>query len=210
MHGILLLGIPTTGKSTIGKLLGIELAVGHISMGQLIRDHAKRDPSVQHLVAAGRFLRDREAIHLVQRRLEALDGTGFILDGFPRTMEQLRFFQRSPFSDGCLHVLLMMDPSIARQRFQRRMNCAVCHRAAYPRSTKQTVRCPLCGGELLKRDDATSEAFDRRMMAFADHEQPVIAELDQGGKLLRFPVTGTPELDLLRLLEFLEIRRSSA
>ncbi len=207
MNGILIYGIPTAGKSTIGKLLGTELAVVHISMGQLLRDRAESDPVTQALVASGELLSDRTVIRVIQQELDTLDVEGFVLDGFPRTMEQLRFLRGRSVFRGCLHILLAMDLSVARGRFHRRMNCAVCHRADYPPLTARTARCPSCGGSLVQRVDATPEAFDRRMAAFEEHEKPVMAELDREGLLLQVPVTGAPDLDFLRLLQVEEVHR---
>ncbi len=94
---ILLIGPQGAGKSTQGKLLAEYLHIPHISTGDIFRDlstdssaEAKR---IREILSAGQLVDDETTSTIVKKRLQNPDcQKGFIMDGYPRTLEQISFF----------------------------------------------------------------------------------------------------------------------
>ena len=85
----LIFGGPGAGKGTQASLLSQSLGVPHISSGELLREHQRKD--TQHVMSSGELLPDDLVTRVVLARLEQPDAAqGAILDGFPRTVAQAR------------------------------------------------------------------------------------------------------------------------
>ena len=93
---VLLLGAPGTGKSTSGQLLARKLGVPWISSGRLLRETASRDERMARSIESGELVPDDVVEEALLQRL-ATARSGFVLDGYPRTVSQardlLRFLQ---------------------------------------------------------------------------------------------------------------------
>lgn len=86
---ILLIGPQGSGKSTQGKKLSESLGIPYISTGDIFRKIAQTDPAVKQMIESGRLVDDETTIKLVRERLTESDcQNGFILDGYPRNVEQ--------------------------------------------------------------------------------------------------------------------------
>lgn len=90
---ILLIGPQGSGKSTQGKFLAKYLKVPFISTGDILREMAKEDNDegkrIRHILDEGRLVDDETVISLIRKRVQRKDSRdGFILDGYPRTLEQ--------------------------------------------------------------------------------------------------------------------------
>lgn len=94
---IILIGIQGSGKSTQGKLLAAKFNVPYLSTGDIFRALAKQDTTqgkqVKQLMTAGILIPDEEVIPLIQNYLsQEMFTSGYILDGFPRTLAQAQAF----------------------------------------------------------------------------------------------------------------------
>lgn len=86
---ILLIGPQGSGKSTQGKILADYLKVPYISTGDIFRQIAKTDQRIKQILDAGELMDDETTVKLVKERLAERDSqNGFILDGYPRNLEQ--------------------------------------------------------------------------------------------------------------------------
>lgn len=89
---ILLLAPPGAGKGTQGKRLSEHYGIPHIATGDLLRDHVERQTDIgrdiQHQLDAGELVSDELVLRMVQETFEKSEGDGYILDGFPRTVQQ--------------------------------------------------------------------------------------------------------------------------
>jgi len=96
---VLLVGPPGAGKSTQGTPLAARLAVPYISTGELLRDEVRRETNIGARVAefmhVGRLVPDWLLAVALESRLGDLVRCGFVLDGYPRTLDQAREFTRS-------------------------------------------------------------------------------------------------------------------
>jgi len=88
---ILLIGPQGSGKSTQGKLLATYLQIPYISTGDIFRQIAQDDKRIRQILEAGELVDDATTIELVKKRLAESDcRKGFILDGYPRNLEQAK------------------------------------------------------------------------------------------------------------------------
>lgn len=96
---IILIGAPGSGKGTVGKKLSKVLQIPTISVGDIFRDNMKRQTELGKLIyetmQQGKLVSDKIVLKVVQERINCEDcQNGFILDGFPRTVEQAKAFSK--------------------------------------------------------------------------------------------------------------------
>jgi adenylate kinase len=97
MMPVVLLGSPGSGKGTQGKLLSAYFGIPHISTGEILRDNVQRrtviGDSLKEIIGTGRLVPDDVMQDLLFERLKWTDcEDGYILDGFPRTIQQAQWF----------------------------------------------------------------------------------------------------------------------
>lgn len=124
MMNLILFGPPGSGKGTQAKRIGQEFGVTHLSTGEMLR-RAVAEGSALGLAAreqmnAGRLVPDGVMIGLVRERLRRGVGRGFILDGFPRTIEQARGLERMLGEMG-QHVDRVLSIVVPRDEILRRL-----------------------------------------------------------------------------------------
>lgn len=86
---ILLIGPQGSGKSTQGKMLAEYLGIPYISTGDIFRNLAQDDRKIKQVLDAGQLVDDSTTIELIRKRIVSADcQNGFIMDGYPRTLEQ--------------------------------------------------------------------------------------------------------------------------
>ncbi|GLV12944.1 adenylate kinase [Alicyclobacillus hesperidum] len=189
---VILVGLPGAGKGTQAERIQSEYGIPHISTGDMFRKAvASGSPLGLELKAyldSGRLVPDETTIAVVRERLLESDAAnGFLLDGFPRTLEQARAL------DAMLHELnrpldvvlyIHVDPGVLKERLTGRRICKSCgatyHMVFQP--PKVAGVCDKCGGELYQRADDTEEAVATRLEQFKQ-TAPLIEYYDQRGLL---------------------------
>jgi adenylate kinase len=179
MHKYIVMGVQGSGKGTQAKLLAEALDLEHISVGDIFRwnveHHTKLGARVRRIVAAGELVPDDLVEQVVRRRLDEHDWNfGFIIDGFPRSQAQARFFLESYDIDAVI-LLELPDTEVERRILSRRL-CSRCgldynlisHRPAVPDV------CDVCGGQLVTRVDDTPEAVQTRLRDYHAKTKPVL------------------------------------
>jgi adenylate kinase len=152
---LILLGAPGSGKGTQAKLLERELGVTHISTGDILRravaEGTPLGQEAQRLMSAGQLVPDRVMIELVRERLGAGVKGGFLLDGFPRTVDQAQGLDQMLADSGerIDHVLAIQVP---REELMRRL---------------------LERARLEGRNDDTAEVIARRLEVYENQTVPV-------------------------------------
>lgn len=175
---LVLIGIPGAGKSTQGSLLSRQLGVPYLSTGHIFRMIAKEKTTIGRYVKetmnSGLLIPDEETIPIVEDYLSRREyKKGYILDGFPRTLNQAKKFK----SDLDKIIYLELPDKEALWRIAYRTEDA--------------------------RDDQTVAAVMKRIEIFNEVTKPVISHFDEKGKLIRIDGTKSIEdvnKEILKLL----------
>src|SRR6266568_4649264 len=164
---VVMLGRQGSGKGTQGVQLARLLVVPHISVGDVLREAAgSGSPAgrrAKERIESGELVDDDLVVSLVAERLAAADvrSGGFVLDGFPRTVEQAEALAGILADDPLDRAVVIDVPlEVARARLLARRVCAGCGRiySVARASGLETWTCGACGGEVRRRADATEEA----------------------------------------------------
>jgi adenylate kinase len=174
-----IVGVQGSGKGTQATLLCEELDLVHISVGDIFRwnvqHHTKLGAQVKRLVAGGELVGDELVESVVRERLDRHDWNyGFVVDGFPRNVNQAEFFLESYDIDGVIH-LDIPDAEVRRRVLARRLcsQCGLDYNLIAHRPQRQD-RCDVCGGRLVARPDDTEEALAARLADYHEKTRPVL------------------------------------
>ena len=181
---IILLGPPGAGKGTQAKLLVEERGMTQISTGDMLRE-AKYSGTemglrVAEVMDRGALVTDEIVIGLIEEKLEADHGAGFIFDGFPRTLAQADALGDLLARHGQkldAVVEMRVDDAALVSRITGRYTCAHCG-AVYHDQTRPTAVegvCDQCGSTaFVRRADDTEEALKQRLMEYYKKTSPLI------------------------------------
>jgi adenylate kinase len=181
--------------------------VPHVSTGNILRVAMQQEGStlgaeVRKFVENGRLVPDGLMGDLIAERLERKDAAnGFILDGFPRTLEQVAIL------DGVLGrlgmeldrvVMLNVPEAEIVRRLSGRRTCPACGAVFHLESRPSAVAdvCDECGSKLIQRPDDTEQVIRERMKVYAEQTLPVAAAYRSRGRLIE--IDGLGEIDAVR------------
>jgi len=200
---IVLLGAPGAGKGTQAARMVEEFALPHISTGDIFRkavaDGTPLGLEAKRYMDAGELVPDEVTIGIVKERLAQPDcETGFILDGFPRTVPQADALGTALASMGrALDAVVLVDvPSSALvARLTSRRQCRACGRIynTMGEMPAEADVCDSCGGEVYQRADDSVETVTNRLAVYEANTQPLIEYYRELG-LLR-TVDGDRDVD---------------
>lgn len=180
MRKYVIMGVQGSGKGTQAKMLGGDLDLVHIAVGDIFRwnvqHHTKLGAQVRRTMAAGLLVGDELVEGVVRDRLGQHDWNyGFIIDGFPRNERQAEFFLESYDIDGVIHLELP-DSEVQRRVLARRL-CSGCGMDYNLIANTPSVpgRCDACGAALVTREDDTQEALAVRLREYYQKTNPVLA-----------------------------------
>ncbi|GAB4233121.1 MAG: adenylate kinase [Chlamydiales bacterium] len=180
---VILIGAPGSGKGTQAKGICTKLQIPHISTGDLFRDNVKRQTllgkQVEPLLKEGKIVSDEIVINMLFDRVSQEDcQEGFLLDGYPRTIEQAKALDKRLRSlEHHKHVIYfyVSDEEVMR-RLSGRLTCKNCSQMYHVESKppKVTGICDQCGMPLYQREDDTPEVISKRLQAYHEQTEPVI------------------------------------
>jgi adenylate kinase len=200
---MILLGPPGVGKGTQAKLLIDRFGIPQISTGDILRAAVKgltpMGVKAKGFMDSGALVPDAVVIGIVEERLAQSDcTTGFILDGFPRTVAQADALKQvlSGLGRSIDHVVsLSVDKGELLKRLTGRRACqgcgAVYHIDFAP--PKSAGRCDACSGELYQREDDKEATILHRLQVYEEQTAPLIAYYDSCGLLRSVNGLGTVE-----------------
>lgn len=198
---LVFIGPPGAGKGTQAKLLRDHYRIAHISTGDMLRDRiVAATPTglkAKPFVERGDFVPDEIMVEMVAERLAEPDCTpGFLLDGFPRTVNQAAVLDRALQAIGrdlrAVILLEVEDEELVR-RLSSRWTCSNpdC-RTVYNVVTQPprvAGKCDVCGGTLTQREDDRPETIRNRQKRYHELTKPVV-EFYRAKNLVR-SVSGT-------------------
>lgn len=173
---IVILGAPGSGKGTHSEYLKRVLNIPHISTGEIFREAISKETPLGLLAKSfidfGNLVPDDVTIQLVKERLLEEDcKNGFILDGFPRTLEQGKQLENITKLDVVLYFNLKLE--VALSRLLQRRSCKNCGKI-YNLNDYNLSHCEACGGELYVRDDDNKETITKRFDVYNKQTYPLI------------------------------------
>ena len=175
----IIFGAPGSGKGTYASRLRSRLGIDVIATGDIFRENLKAETplgkKVKSYVEKGLLVPDDIVINMLKRRLAKVPKEkGFILDGYPRTIEQAKTLEDIVKIDV---ILLQMVPDwIIVERLSSRRICKSCGAVYNVRFLKPKVDgvCDKCGGSLYQRLDDTPEVVKRRLQIYQDQTSPLL------------------------------------
>ncbi|KJS14794.1 MAG: adenylate kinase [Peptococcaceae bacterium BRH_c4b] len=199
---LLIMGPPGAGKGTQAEVLVKELNITHISTGDMFRAAIKEGTEMgkkaKSFMDKGELVPDEVVIGMVKERLSQPDcKQGFLLDGFPRTVEQAKALDSTLASldikmDGVINIVVPLEKLMARLTGRRVCKgCGASYHVLF-NPPKVEGKCNTCDGELYQRSDDNEESVGTRLKAYEDNTKPLIDYYDAKGILLN--VNGDQEI----------------
>ena len=202
MH-LILLGAPGAGKGTQAVFLSQEFGLPHVASGDLFREAQNKGTELglmaKSYMERGQLVPDSVTIKLILERIAAPDcAKGFILDGFPRSLEQAKALDATLVKlkkaiDKSIYIKVS-DEELMR-RLSGRWICKGCQAPYHLVSSPPKVKgkCDRCGGELYQRMDDTAETVRKRLDVYFAQTTPLIDYYQARGQLLE--VNGEQGID---------------
>jgi adenylate kinase len=185
---LILFGAPGSGKGTQAKLLAKALTLPHISTGDMLRESVERGDDLGHevqaILASGSLVPDEIVNALVADRIERNDcERGFILDGYPRTVNQARIVSQMLNERGVavLVVHLKVDYNVIVDRLAARRQCPICGAVYGVAANGPVTVCGLDGAKVVVREDDRPEVVRRRLQNYDHQTAPVLAFFEEAG-----------------------------
>ena len=186
MKNIMFIAPPAAGKGTQAELITSKYNIPHISTGDILREIAKEDSEIGNYVAetmaSGKLVKDEITYQLIEERLARDDcKNGFIIDGFPRNLEQAieydKILAKLGYDIGNV-FLLNIEVKTLEKRITGRRICEDCQ-AIYNindevKAPQVESVCDKCGGKLYQRNDDNLEAFQTRYKMYLEKTAPII------------------------------------
>lgn len=210
---IILMGPPGSGKGTQSQLLSQKLNLIHISSGDLLRQAIANQTTLgkksKEYIDCGTFVPDMLVWSLVYEKLQASQehASGYILDGFPRTLEQAKKLNQFLNETDCnfISVILNVSDEEIIRRIHSRVVCPSCKRVY--NKQQGLSNCLSCGEKLVQRDDDTLEVLQTRLLEYKKITDPVIQYYDQIGKILNVDAEHSQEAIFQQILDFLSTQK---
>jgi len=181
---LILLGPPGAGKGTQASAIVKRYNIPHISTGDIFRMNIKENTplgkEVKHYLDAGLLVPDELVVDIVKDRIKKSDcKNGFLLDGYPRTINQAEVLDEELAKMGTkldAAINIFLDTQLLIERAVGRRLCKNCgatyHIKFHP--PKQQGICDECGGELYQRDDDKEETIKKRIEVYINQTKPLI------------------------------------
>lgn len=208
MKNIIFLAPPLAGKGTFSDYLEKNFGYYHLSTGSILREKAVDNEKLKKILESGELVTDEIILPLVEEVLKNRDKTKpFILDGFPRTLQQAKKLDIILSGLGVLDVVVVsidVKKETLIDRVIGRKVCNKCYRSYNSNilafKPKVSDVCDFCGSKLITRDDDNLESFQIRYKTYLESTSPIIAYYKEKGCL---KVIHNDELDQTEALNIL-------
>lgn len=204
---IILLGAPGAGKGTQAVRLAEKYKIPHISTGDMFRYNIKNQTPVGLLAKSyidkGQLVPDEVTVRIVRERLEKDDcKNGYLLDGFPRTVEQAEALGEFSEVDAVVNVDVPMHKLL--KRITGRRVCGKCGESYHVDYLGGKTTCLKCDGELIQRADDNEETVGKRLEVYVTQTAPLVEYYGNKGLLVTIDGDGEIEEVFGRITEELD------
>lgn len=203
---IIILGAPGAGKGTQAELISEVLQLEHIASGDLFRRAQNSGTEIGNIAKSymekGLLVPDEVTVRMVLEKIATLGcDQGFILDGFPRTLEQAKALEMALIAenkriDRVLYIKVSNEELV--ERLSGRWICRDCQSPYHVVNKPATVagKCDRCTGELCQRPDDTEETVRKRIDVYVSQTAPLIEYYARKGSLVE--ADGAQSVDTVR------------
>ena len=200
-RNIVLIGPPGAGKGTHARILQKEFGIPHLSTGEMLRAAAASGSEaglkIKALIDGGNFVPDEVMVPFVVDKINSSEcKKGFILDGFPRNLEQAELLDKMLSEHGLkldVVVKIQAPDAYVIKRILKRAECGDCKTMFQVEGKGNTV-CPHCGSQnIIRRADDNLEAIKHRLKIYRKVTAPIAPYYEEQGILVCVDGTGTIE-----------------
>ena len=199
---IVLLGAPGAGKGTQCKRIVAKYDLLHLSSGDILRQERAADTELgrkaQGYMDSGALVPDQIIVEMMAGAIKQASDAGFILDGFPRTVNQAAELAKSLASanqqmDAIIN--LQIDEQVIVQRMTGRRTCPQCGAVYHIENLKPKTEgiCDNDGTELVQRSDDTEEVLANRLETYHQQTEPLVDYYKNNGTVYNFEADRNPE-----------------
>lgn len=216
MH-VILFGPPGSGKGTQSKMIESKLGLRQLSTGDLVRREIETNTpigrTISESVSQGIYPPDEVIFDLFRGALENVK-SGFIFDGFPRTLNQVKLledFLAERGEDVSIVIMLDVRDEELVRRLSGRFSCKSCGTLYndFSKPLKVANVCDVCGGSVFeRRSDDKEDAVKMRLKVYKTQTEPLISYFVDSNKLVRINGEKDPALISADILECLESLKS--
>lgn len=180
---VVLLGAPGAGKGTQCKRIVARYGLMHLSSGDILRQERAADTELgkkaQNYMDSGALVPDDIIVEMMAAAIKKTSEAGFILDGFPRTVNQAVALDESLACNGQridAVLNLRVDDPVVFERLTGRRSCPQCGAVYHVKNLKSKVdgRCDNDGAELIQRSDDSREVVTNRLKTYRLQTKPVV------------------------------------
>ena len=186
---VVVLGSPGVGKGTYTTLVSKRFNLPHISTGDMFRENIKNNSELgkeaKSYMDKGLLVPDEIVTAMLKKRLESDDvKKGFLLDGYPRNLDQVELLKEFVEIDKVLNFVASDEVII--DRLSGRRVCKKCGSTFHVRNVPPKVEgvCDNCGGDLYQRKNDLPEAIKKRLEVYSEQTAPLVSYYREKGLLV--------------------------
>lgn len=193
---LLIMGPQGSGKGTQAEKISSLYSIPTISTGDLFREEIANGSSlgkkIKSIIDKGGLVPDDITINILSNRLSSNDcKKGYILDGFPRTIEQAELLDKLTDIDKVIY--LSLADNFVIERISGRRSCPKCHHVHNINFPGDSIHCAICGTKYIIRDDDKPDAIQKRLETFHQKTEPILDYYKKFGKVIEIDAKDTPE-----------------
>lgn len=187
---IVFLGAPGAGKGTQCKRIVAKYGLAHLSSGDILRqqraDGTELGKQAQAYMDSGALVPDDLIVKMMVDAVSKAPASGFVLDGFPRTVNQAAELDRALDSANLkidAIINLNIDDEMVAQRMTGRRSCPQCGAVYHIENLKPKVegKCDNDGAELVQRPDDRVDVVENRLKTYHEQTEPVVGYYKENG-----------------------------
>ena len=192
---LVIFGPPSAGKGTQAQKLSKQYGIPQVATGDLLRkavaDKTPLGLKVKSYLDQGKLGPDELIVQLIKERVAKPDcRSGFLLDGFPRTMGQAKELERMTDIDLVLSIVVDFDALVERAVGRRTCpKCSAVYHIKFNPPMNEGI-CEKCGAKLIQRDDDKEETVRNRLKIYQEQTAPLIEYYRKKGKLVDIDGSG--------------------
>lgn len=193
---LLFIGPQGSGKGTQAAIISKYLNISHISTGDIFRSlTGELKQQVDSIINKGNLVPDELTLKILKQRISNTDcNKGFILDGFPRNLNQANLLENIIKIDKVIEISISDEEAI--KRIAGRVTCEKC-KTGYNLITepkpKDPSQCDKCNGKLVQRADDNPEAIKKRLHTYHQETEPILNKYKQ----ILIKINGEQDIDAL-------------